>query len=151
MLFKLIKPAILLALGVILSYPCADYIFNSEQFDEYMDYMLKDYENPSAAMVGLVPIFIVFFNLVASVTVHLFAILLYKLLKSSFISSVIKKITLVICTLVFLGFCTITFISLTNVYEGYLIPTLIPKIFWIGYSFYLLLIYFRSQYIFYLP
>lgn len=141
----LVKPAISLALGVISSYFCAVYIFESEQFEKYMNYTLKDYENPSAAMVGLVPEFIVFLNLVMSIVVHLFAIFLYKLLKSSLITSVIKQILLVFSTFLFLGFCTMTFISLVNVYEGYLIPSLIPKVFWIGYGCILLFIYFKSQ------
>lgn len=141
----LIKPAICLALGVISSYFCAVYIVESEQFDDYMYYMLKDYNNPSAAMLGLMPEFILFVELVVSIVVHLFAIFLYKLLNSLSISTVKRQIILFFCTFLFLGFCTMTFISLTNVYEGYFIPTLIPKIFWIGYGGILLFIYFKQQ------
>ena len=141
----LVKPAICLVLGIIANYFCSAYIFESEQFDEYMNFMLKDYENASAAFLGLIPEFIVFVNLIVSIVIHLFAILLFKLLKSSSIFSVVKKILLATATFLFLGFCTITFINLVNVYEGYLIPTLIPSIFWIGYGCSVLIIYFKSQ------
>ena len=141
----LFKPAISLALGVISSYFCAVYIFESEQFEKYMYYVLKDYESPSAAMIGLIPEFIVFVNLIISMAVHLFAIFLYKLLKSSLITSLIKLIVLAFCTFLFLGFCTMTFMGIVNIYEGYLIPSLIPKVFWIGYGCILLFIYFKSQ------
>lgn len=145
LLSMLVKPAIALAIGIISSYFCALYIVRSEQFEHYMYDMLKDYENPSAAMVGLAPEFIVFVNLIVSIVVHLVAISLYKLLKSSLITSLLKRILLVLYTLLFIGFCTMTLISLTNVYEGYLIPTLIPKVFWISYGCILFLIFFKSQ------
>lgn len=141
----LVKPAIYLALGVISSYFCAVYIFKSDLFEKYMDYMLEDYENPSAAMVGLVPEFIIFLNLIVSIVVHLFAIFVYQLLKSSSITSVIKLILLAFSTFLFVGFCTLTIINIVNVYEGYLIPTLIPIVFWIVYGCSLLFIYFKSQ------
>jgi hypothetical protein len=141
----LVKPAIFLVLGVIAKYFCSAYIFESDQFDEYMNFMLKDYENASAAMLGLIPEFIVFVNLIISMAVHLFAIFLYKLLKSSLITSLIKLIVLAFCTFLFLGFCTMTFMGIVNIYEGYLIPSLIPKVFWIGYGCILLFIYFKSQ------
>lgn len=141
----LVKPAISLALGVISSYFCAVYIFEGEQFDKYMYFVLKDYENPSAAMIGLIPEFIVFVNFIVSMVVHLFAIFLYKLLKGSLITSLIKLILLAFCTFLFLAFCTMTFINIVNIYEGYLIPSLIPKVFWIGYGCILLFIYFKSQ------
>ena len=144
-LCMLVKPAISLALGVISSYFCAAYIFESEQFDEYMYFMLKDYENASAAFLGLIPEFNVFVNFIVSIVVHLFAILLYEILKSSSINSVVKQILLAFATFLFLAFCTITFINLVNVYEGYLIPSLIPKVFWVGYGCILLFTYFKSQ------
>ena len=127
------------------SYFCAMYIYESEQFDQYMSYMLEGFENPSAAMIGLIPEFIVFVNLVVSIVVHFFAILLLKTLKSSSISSVVKQILLVFAAFLFLAFCTITFIKLVNVYEGYLIPSLIPNVFWIGYGWIVLFTYFKSQ------
>lgn len=141
----LVKPAITLVLGVISIYFCSAYIFESEQLEEYMYFMLKDYENASAAMLGLIPEFIVLVNLIVSIVVHLFAILLFKILKSSSISSAVKKILLATATFLFLGFCTKAFINLVNVYEGYLIPSLIPNIFWIGYGCSVLFIYFKSQ------
>ena len=70
--------------------------------------MLKDYENASAAFLGLIPEFIVFVNLLVSIVVHLFAILLFELLNSSSISSVVKKFLLANATFLFLGLCTKT-------------------------------------------
>lgn len=141
----LIKLAIFLTLGVISSYFCALYIFESNQFENYMNYILKDYDNPSAAIVGLVPEFVVFINLIVSLVVHLFAIFLYRLLRNPLIATVIKKIILVICAFAFTVFSTISIIGLKNVYEGYLVPTLIPLVFWVSYGVNLLFVYFKSQ------
>ena len=91
----LVKPAICLVLGIIANYFCSAYIFESEQFDEYMNFMLKDYENASAAFLGLIPEFIVFVNLIVRIVIHLFAILLFKLLKSSSRKNIVFRISAV--------------------------------------------------------
>lgn len=141
----LVKQAICLVVGVISSYLCGVYIFESDKFEQYMNYMLKGYENPSAAMMGLIPELIVFINLGVSITVHLIAIFLYKLLSSTFISSLIKKIILTFSVLLFIGFCIMTIFKLSNVYEGYLFPSLIPSFCWIVYGCIILFTYFRLQ------
>lgn len=141
----LVKPALCLVLGIISSYFCAVYIFESNHFEQYMNYVLKDYENPSGAMIGLVPEFVVLVNLVVSIIAHLIAIVLDKLFKGTFITSLIKQILWAFCVLLFIGFCSMVTINLLNVYEGYLIPALIPNLFWVAYGCMLLFTYFKSQ------
>lgn len=125
---------LLLFLWIFCQWLAASSILQHPSFEKYMEYTFKDFENPSAALLGFTPVFVVTYSVIIVVLIFIISFLLeFFLLKTSF-SSTFKKC---IWLFLFVSFMVTFLISIMHIMDlyfwGFLIAML-PYLIWIIYG-----------------